>query len=273
VRVDRVLLSECRKRFVHTLYATREKEWPIMTDGKRLLSNSGCSERLSDMKPLILCSALLLAAAGNASGQTTPSVSQYLMNPAAEIALARSAAPASISNHATIMTLTARGYSDSMKGDNGFTCLVEWGWTHLNIPSNWNLKIKNPVCYNAAASRTVLLYTLKRTTLTIGGLSEAQIEQAMLHAALPAAAPDSIAYMMSKDQYIDDNAKAWFPHLMFFMPEADNANVGISWGADRKYSPVVFDPHHGMLHEPWAKFFIPVSHWSDGSTAPLYSGT
>ena len=222
------------------------------------------------MKTLLLTSALLLVGAANPSNS---SVSQYLMSPTAEIALARSAAPASISKHATIMTLTAHGYTAAVKGDNGFTCLVEWGWTHLNTPSNWSLKIKNPVCYNAAASRTVLLYTLKRTTLTISGASEAQIEQTMSHAGLPAAAPDSIAYMMSKDQYIDDNAKAWFPHLMFFMPEADNANLGISWGADRLYSPVVFAPDHGMLHEPWAKFFIPVSHWSDGSSAPLYSGT
>jgi hypothetical protein len=213
------------------------------------------------------------ALAGAADARTKPSVSQYLTNPSAEIALARSAAPASISDHATIMTLTVHGYTASVKGNNGFTCLVEWGWTHLNVPANWTLKIKNPVCYNAAASRTVLLYTLKRTTLTLDGASEAQVEQMMSRAALPPAAPDSIAYMMSKEQYIDDHAKSWYPHLMFFMPEADNANLGISWGADRLRSPVIFDPHGGMLQERWAKFFIPVSHWSDGSRAPLYSGT
>lgn len=137
-------------------------------------------------------------------------------------------------------------------------------------------EIQNPVCYNAPASRTVLLYTLKRTTLALSGATESQIEQAMSGAVatklLPAAAPDSIAYMMSKEQYIDDNAKAWYPHLMFFMPQADGTNVGESWGADRSHSPVVYDPHGGVFHEPWARFFIPVSHWSDGSPAPLYSG-
>jgi len=121
------------------------------------------------------------------------------------------------------------------------------------------------------------LYTLKRTTLAIGGATEASIEQAMSGAVaaktLPAAAPDSIAYMMSKQQYISDDAKSWYPHLMFFMPQADGANVGEGWGADRMRSPVVYDPHSGVLHEPWARFFIPVSHWSDGSAAPLYAGT
>jgi hypothetical protein len=199
------------------------------------------------------------------------------MSPTAEIVLARSAAPASISSHATIMILTARGYSVAAKGENGFTCLVERGWSSLNIPAFWNPKIQHPVCYNAAASRTVLFYTLKRTALALTGATEVQIEQTMSDAVtaktLPAAAPDSIAYMMSKEQYIDDNAKSWYPHLMFFMPQADAANVGESWGADRLHSPVVFDPHSDMFHDPWALFFIPVSHWSDGSPAPLYSGT
>jgi hypothetical protein len=224
---------------------------------------------------LLFSAAVALVGAGG--GQTMPPVSQYLMNPKAEIAFARTAAPASISDHATIMTLSAHGYTVAAKGENGFTCLVEYGWNHLNLPDFWSTKLRTPVCYNAAASRTVLLYTLKRTDLALSGQTESQIEQAMSAAVaaktLPPAAPDSIAYMMSKEQYINDDAKAWYPHLMFFMPQSDGANVGMSWGADRSRSPVVYDPHSGKFHEPWTRFFIPVSHWSDGSPAPLYSGT
>jgi hypothetical protein len=230
---------------------------------------------MTALRVCVLLAAITLA--GAVGNQTVPQISQYLMSPNAEIALARSAAPASISNHATVMTLTAHGYIVAVKGQNGFTCVVERAWMYLNIPTSWNLKIQTPVCYNAAASRTVFLYTLKRLALVLGGASEAQIEQTMSGAiaakALPAAAPDSVAYMMSKEQYISDNAKSWYPHLMFFMPQADAANVGESWGADRLRSPVVYDPHSDVLHEPWARFFIPVSHWSDGSPAPLYSGT
>lgn len=230
------------------------------------------------MTDLRICVSLaaVIALAGAAARQTTPSLSQYLMTPEAEIALARSAAPASISGQATVMTLTAQGYIVAVKGRNGFTCLVDRAWMHLNIPDSWNPKIRNPVCYNAAASRSVLLYTLKRTTLAVSGATEAQIEEKLSNdeaaKTLPPAAPDSIAYMMSKEQYIDDNAKSWYPHLMFFMPKEDGTNVGITWGADRLRSPVVYDPHFDRFHVPWAQFFIPVSHWSDGSPAPLYSG-
>lgn len=229
---------------------------------------------MTDFRVCLSLTVVIVLAGANK--QAMP-LSQYLMSPSAEIALARSAAPASISDHATIMTLTANGYIVAVKGQNGFTCLVDRAWMHLNIPDSWNTRIRNPVCYNAAASRTVLLYTLKRTTLTISGATEAQIEQTMSNAesakTLLPPAPDSIAYMMSKEQYIDDNAKSWYPHLMFFMPPADGANIGISWGADRPRSPVVYDPHFDRFHVPWVQFFIPVPHWSDGSPAPLYSGT
>ena len=228
------------------------------------------------MTALRVCVLLVVSIAfvGATGTGTMPSLSQYLMNPKAEIALARTAAPASISSHATILILTAHDYTVAVKGQNGFTCLVERA---LGRPIVWSPKIQDPTCYNAAGSRTVLLYTLKRTALALSGETQAQIEQTMSSAraadALPTAAPDSIAYMMSKQQYISDDAKSWYPHLMFFMPQADTANVGESWGADRLGSTVVYDPHSAAFHEPWARFFIPVSHWSDGSSAPLYSGT
>lgn len=217
------------------------------------------------------------ALAGIAGNQTMPPISQYLMNQTSEIALARSAAPASISNRATVMILTTHGYTVAVKGSNGFTCLVERAFAEPNVPMFQNVKVQDPTCYNAAASRSVLLYTLKRATMALSGATQAQIQQSMLDAiaakTLPTAPPDSIAYMMSKQQYIDDNAKAWYPHLMFFMPQVDGARIGESWGADRLRSPVVYDPHSDAMHEPWTRFFIPVSHWSDGSPAPLYSGT
>ncbi len=219
----------------------------------------------------------VLGLAGTAAYDTMAPVSQYLMNPQTEIALARSAAPASISNHATILLLSARGYSVAAKGQNGFTCLIERPWMQpFNKVGFWNLKFRAPVCYNAAASRSVLLYTFKRTDLALKGASKAQIEHTILASiatkSLPIPEPDAMAYMMSKEQYLGDDAKAWYSHVMFFMPRANMANSGESWGADRLRSPVVYDSADTMP-EPWAQFFIPVSHWSDGTSAPLYSGT
>src|ERR1700759_3327388 len=45
-----------------------------------------------------------------------------------EIALARSAAPPSISNAAEVMVLRRDGYQSAVKGTNGFVCLVERSW-------------------------------------------------------------------------------------------------------------------------------------------------
>jgi hypothetical protein len=215
----------------------------------------------------------LAAAAGN---DTMAPLSQYLMSPGAEIALAQSAAPAAISKHATIMVLGAHGYTVAQKGQNGFTCIVERSWMQpFGAPNFWNVKRRTPTCYNAGAARTVLVYTFKRTDMALAGASKSQIQARIVAAiaanALPTPGPSSMAYMMSKSQYFDDDSKAWYSHVMIYTPMDDSANAGASWGADRRLSPVVFDAHDKMP-EPWTCFFIPVARWSDGTPAPLYSG-
>jgi len=215
----------------------------------------------------------LTAAAGNNAAP----LSQYLMSPQAEIALARSAAPASISKGATIMVLGAHGYTVAQKGRNGFTCIVERGWMQpFGAPNFWGVKMRAPICYNAAAARTVLAYTYKRTELVLAGASKSQIQHRIVAAiaanALPMPEAGSMAYMMSKSQYLNDDAKAWYSHVMIFTSMNDSANSGASWGADLLRSPVVFDSQDKMP-EPWSCFFVPVAHWSDGTPAPLYSGT
>ena len=219
----------------------------------------------------------VFALAATAGNNTMGPLSRYLMSPGAEIALARSAAPAAISKHATIMVLGAHGYTVAQKGQNGFTCIVERGWTQpFDTPNFWNVKVHAPICYNAGAARTVLLYTYKRTAMALAGASKSQIQSRIVAAiaakALPTPGPSSMAYMMSKSQYLNDDGKAWYSHVMVFTPMNDSANAGASWGADRPLSPVVFDARDKMP-EPWACFFIPVAHWSDGTPAPLYSGT
>jgi len=56
-------------------------------------------------------------------------VDQYLMDRDAEIALARSAAPESISRDAGVLVLGRHGFETAVKGTNGFVCLVERSWT------------------------------------------------------------------------------------------------------------------------------------------------
>jgi hypothetical protein len=51
-------------------------------------------------------------------------IDQYLMEKDAEIQLARSAAPDSISRNATILVLGRQGYETAVEGKNGFVCMV-----------------------------------------------------------------------------------------------------------------------------------------------------
>ena len=55
-------------------------------------------------------------------------VDQDLMERNAEILLARSAAPDSISSDATILVLGRQGYETAVRGKNGFVCMVERSW-------------------------------------------------------------------------------------------------------------------------------------------------
>ena len=61
-------------------------------------------------------------------------IEQYLMDPAAEIALARSAAPESISRDAEVLVLGRHGFETAVKGKNGWVCMVERGWGMFDWP-------------------------------------------------------------------------------------------------------------------------------------------
>jgi len=205
---------------------------------------------------------------------TMAPLSQYLIQDRqSEIDLARSAAPRSVSGHATVWVLDVHGFETAENGTNGFTCLVERSWTKaFDDDQFWNSRVRTPVCYNPAASRTVLPYTVFETKMALAGATEAVIREhlttAIADKQLPATEDGSMAYMMSKDQYIDDHVKAWYSHIMIYAPKADGANAGESWGADRSGSPVVYDTNHLIWPQPWALFFVPVWSWSDGTRAP-----
>src|SRR3984893_3882019 len=105
------------------------------------------------------------------------SIDQYLIaDRNAEIAMARSSAPPSISTDAEVMVLGPRGYETAVKGKNGFVCLVERSWmSPFDFPEFWNPKMRGPICFNPAAVRSILPLTFKRTELVLAGLSKTQI--------------------------------------------------------------------------------------------------
>jgi hypothetical protein len=94
----------------------------------------------------------------------------------AEIALARSAAPESISRDAEILILGRHDYETATPGKNGFVCVVERSWMALfDDPEFLNPDQRLPLCLNSAGARSHLPLTFKITELALAGLSKTQI--------------------------------------------------------------------------------------------------
>jgi hypothetical protein len=157
---------------------------------------------------------------------------QYLMaDRNAEIALARSAAPTSISSDATILVFDKSGYQTAGEGKNGFTCLVERSWmSPFDSPEFWNPKMRGPICYNPAAVRTILPYTVNRTRLALTGLSKAQIREnitaAIAKNELPIPEAGAMSYMLSKAGNLGDSVGHWCPHLMVSCSQDKRRGLG-----------------------------------------------
>jgi hypothetical protein len=193
-------------------------------------------------------------------------IEQYLMaDQGAEIALARSAAPESISRDAEVRILRRHGYETAVQGKNGFVCIVGRGWSSAADADFWNPKVRVPLCLNAAAARTYLLRVTKITDLALAGQTLAQVNEAIAAAIdkkeLPPMEPGAMCYTMGKQGYGGDSVPHWPSHLMFFYSDTDPA----TWGANLPGSPViaVADPVEHLT-----QFVIPMQRWSDGTEVP-----
>src|SRR5580765_7836961 len=184
-----------------------------------------------------------------------------------EIALARSAAPPSISGDAEVLVLGSHGYETAVKGKNGFVCFVQRSWTAgFDAPEFWNPKIRGPNCFNPPAARTELLQELKRTEWVLAGATRQQMIErtraAIASHDFKAPEAGALSFMLSKNGYLGDAAGGpWLPHVMFFLPHGQAAD----WAANKEGSPVI-GQDAGDIES--TVLFIPVRSWSDGSPAP-----
>jgi hypothetical protein len=232
-----------------------------------------CKSKIKTIFLTFLVQVFISAAALPARAQATnpyasmAPLDQYLMSDEnSEIALARSAAPASISDNAEIMVLAPNGYKTAVKGTNGFLCLVGRSWSQaIDNPEFWNPKIRAPHCLNAQAAKTLAPIFLMRTKLVLAGKSKADVLEATTTALdnkeLPALEPGAIAYMMSKQQYLNDDGKAWHPHVMFYV----SGDATKSSGGNLPGSPVI------AVSDTEARvtvLMVLARKWSDGTPAP-----
>jgi hypothetical protein len=194
----------------------------------------------SNMKKLTLVLLVFLtsiaAALARAEASKYPPLSEYLMPQDAEIALARSAAPASVSDRATIKVLTKSGFEVAHQGDNGSVCLVMRAFSAPTYtPAQfrdivYDPTIHAPICFTPPAARMVLPYYELRTRLAIEGKGPDQIaesvQSAYVKGELPRRDAVSFAYMWSADQNLGSGVGHWHPHVMIFCPYYENSMVG-----------------------------------------------
>jgi hypothetical protein len=185
-----------------------------------------------------MCTLTFLFAGVGAYAQTTYStmapIEQYrLASKADEIALARSAAPPSISDDAEILTLGDRGYDTAERGKNGFrlhrrTCLGQ------RIRQCRILESQGQRAYLFQCGFGTFRASLLSSANRMGTGRRIQSRYARSNQSRDrrkknhAAGDGAMCYMMSKNGYLSDANGHWHPHLMFFLPHTESA----AWGAN-----------------------------------------
>jgi hypothetical protein len=216
----------------------------------------------------VLCGVTLLlsgAARADAGAARYPSMApleQYQMTSEAEIVLARSAAPPSVSGDAEVLVLGNKGYQTAVKGKNGFVCLVVRSWfAGFDHDEFWNPNLRSPNCFNPPSVRSVVQNYLERTKWVLAGVPKADMFARTKDAiashqfALPEAG--AMTFMMSKAQFTSDADKHWHPHLMFFVADSPPK----AWGANLPGTGIYGDRGEP---DPITIYIVPVPKWSDG---------
>ena len=153
-----------------------------------------------------------------------------------EIALARSAAPPSISARARVLAFTDSGFVVADSGSNGVTCVVDRSWPQS----------LEPHCYDAEGTASILPQSLRRTELAHRGEREEEIDRdvaaGLATGRFRIPRRPALTYMMSAAQVLyDDNGRrvgAWRPHLMVYYPYLTNAELGLASRPDMQIGMV-----------------------------------
>jgi hypothetical protein len=176
-----------------------------------------------NMHKLTLLVSFLGASAFTVSAQQGSSLPPLLPRER-EIALALSAAPPQISEHASVYVLELNGYALARSGSNGFTCLVV-----RDHPQDLA-----PVCHDPEGTRTVVPRLLREAELRAHGKSEQQIREEINEGLRTGKyrVPQrvGVAYMLSSKTmgFVPELGRAIpvKPHVMFYAPYLRNEDIG-----------------------------------------------
>jgi hypothetical protein len=179
---------------------------------------------IMNMHKLKLLVSLSVSSAFTASAQQSSGLPPLLPRER-EIALALSAAPPQVSEHASVYVLELNGYVLARKGSNGFTCLVV-----RDYPQDLG-----PVCHDPEGSRTVVPRLLREAELRAQGKTEQQIREEINEGLRTGKyrVPQrvGVAYMLSSEAmgFVPElgHAIPVKPHVMFYAPYLRNEDIGV----------------------------------------------
>jgi hypothetical protein len=195
-------------------------------------------------------------------------IEQYMMPRDKEIAMARSAAPPSLSAHAEVLVMTKTGYDVAVKGTNGWVCVVGRMWSAgLDDPEFWNPKGRGAACLNPDAVASVLPFYIKRAEWALAGASRDEIAKRSeaAYADHTFSKPRGFALMLSKESYLNDGVHGpWRPHIMPFVPKDEVA----SWAANTTGSGILSPATDTFRSYEPVTLVILAPAWSDGTPAP-----
>lgn len=164
-----------------------------------------------------------LAQGRDNGGQTGP---RPLLPRAEEIALARSAAPAAVSDSATIYVLGARAYEAAVTGTSGAACYVSRDW----------IASLEPHCFDPEGAQTIMRMAMYRVERLHGGASKVEADREIADGItsgrfrLPSR--PAMSYMMSAEQRLvaPDGSPVgpWRPHIMIYYPWLTARDIGFA---------------------------------------------
>ncbi len=195
-----------------------------------------------------LCISTGLSSLPVAAQSTAPASRPDVLPRACEADLALSAAPEHLRPEATVYALEANGYVKTNEGTNGFSCIV-----NRDHP-----RVLKPTCFDAEGSATIIPKILHVGKRLMQGMPVADINDEV-NAGFESGkfvTPQrpGIAYMLShynRPYNASTDSLAWFPpHLMFYAPNLQNEDIGVSWEAiqaDHRLPFIGYQGPHGYM--------------------------
>ncbi len=147
-----------------------------------------------------------------------------------EIALARSAAPPSVSSTARVWVLSSGRYIVADSGSSGVQCYVGRGWP----------KALEPHCFDEEGARTIMPIEMHITELLHQGASQDSVLRSVAAGIssgkfrLPQRPAMSWMQSAAQELYDDDGSRAgaWKPHVMIYYPYLTASGIGTGKNQD-----------------------------------------